>query len=656
MKILVWGGARDLLARDLPTGLGVQQVATLDELRARVDERGTLVLAEPAMIDAAAEGLRQWLAGAATPAAVIVALVRAGEDAEALLARHAFVHDVAFAPLTASRLRLRLERALEALHGRRLLRQLDAALARKSRDLHEVNKIGVALSAERDIDALLALILGKCREITAADAGSLYLVERGKEEDGAEGADRLRFELAQNDSVVVPFEQFEMALDPSSIAGYVALSGEIVNVADAYHLPPGTPYTVSRSFDQQSGYRTKSMLVAPMLDHRGQVLGVVQLINKKRDPSALLQPLAVAETLVVPFTSVDEELVSSLASQAAVALENTRLIQGIKGLFDAFVSAAVTAIEARDPTTSGHSQRVAVLTVGLAEAADRSERGVLREVRFTRDQLQEIRYASLLHDFGKVGVREKVLIKGKKLYFGEVALIRQRFAFIKRSLEAEHLQAKLSELQAGRGDPALLREMDRAHAERQAEVDALLAMVLQANEPSLLDGGGARLLRELPARHFVDLDGARQPFLTRDELEALSITRGSLSPAERLQIESHVTHTFRFLAQIPWTGEYRRIPEIAYAHHEKLDGSGYPRGLRGESIPLQARMMTIADIYDALVAWDRPYKKAVTPERALDILHEESAAGKLDRELLALFVAARVFEKTLPLAGAGAAR
>jgi HD-GYP domain-containing protein (c-di-GMP phosphodiesterase class II) len=380
----------------------------------------------------------------------------------------------------------------------------------------------------------------------------------------------------------------------------------------------------------------------------------VQLINKKSDPHAVLQPPAAAETQVVPFTGVDEELVSSLASQAAVALENTRLIQGIKDLFDSFVRASVTAIEARDPTTSGHSERVAVLTVGLAEAVDRSDGGSLRGVRFTRDQIQEIRYASLLHDFGKVGVREKVLIKGKKLYVGEVLLIRQRFAYIKRTLEAEHLRAKLARVQAGQGDAATLQEMDRAHLERQAEIDGLLRLVQQANEPALLEDKSFRVLMDLPARQFLDLDGNRQPFLNPDELEALSITRGSLSPAERRQIESHVTHTYRFLSQIPWTGEYRRIPEIAHAHHEKLDGSGYPRGLTADQIPLQSRMMTIADIYDALVAWDRPYKKAVAPERALDILREECQAGKLDDELLALFIGARVWEKTLAPAGAAA--
>ena len=314
----------------------------------------------------------------------------------------------------------------------------------------------------------------------------------------------------------------------------------------------------------------------------------------------------------------------------------------------------VTAIESRDPTTSGHSGRVAVLTVGLAERADAQDRGPFRDLHFTRDHLQEIRYASLLHDFGKVGVREKVLIKGKKLYIGELLLIRQRFAYLKRSVEAEHLRAKLDQVTGGQSTPELLAEMDRTHETRQREVDAVLKMILQANEPTILEEDNFRALLDLPKRTFADIDGNRQPFLTPNELGSLSIRRGSLSDKERREIESHVTHTFRFLSEIPWTGEYRNVPTIAYAHHEKLDGTGYPRRLAASDIPLQSRMMTISDIFDALVAWDRPYKKSVPIERALNILQEEAGQGKLDKDLLSLFIEARIYDKTIPKAGQGA--
>jgi HD-GYP domain-containing protein (c-di-GMP phosphodiesterase class II) len=652
-QILVWGKLREVVQGDLSGGMSAEEVYTLAEVTARLDDRtSALIIADPARLDAEREALEAWLKAGGATKALIVAVAGAAEGDE-VLRRFPFLDDILVHPVTGARIRLRLERALDTLHTRRVIRQLEGALSRKGDDLHELNKIGVALSAERDIHKLLELILAKCRAITAADAGSLYLVQRGKDES-SQADDQLRFRLTQNDSLMLPFEERTLPLSEASIAGYSALSGKSVNLPDAYHIPPGYPFQISRSFDEQSGYRTKSMLVVPMRDHQDKVIGVVQLINKKRDAKMVLKPVAVVEEYVIPFTSVDEELVGSLASQAAVAFENTKLLADIKGLFNSFVRAAVTAIESRDPTTSGHSERVAKLTVGLAEKIDAASSGPFRDVRFTPDQLQEINYASLLHDFGKVGVREKVLIKGKKLYVGEMMVIRQRFAYIKRTMEAEHLRAKLDQVLRGQATPDLLSQMDGTYEERQKEIDLTLRTVLQANEPSILEEESFRALMDLPGRTFSDAEGHPQPFLTPNEVAALSIRRGSLSDKERREIESHVTHTFRFLSEIPWTGEYRGVPTIAYAHHEKMDGTGYPRKLKAGDIPIQSRMMTISDIFDALVAWDRPYKKSVPVERALDILADEAKHGKLDTTLLAVFVEAKVYERTLPRAGAEA--
>jgi HD-GYP domain-containing protein (c-di-GMP phosphodiesterase class II) len=653
-NILVWGKTRDLIAGEIPAGIAADEVETLAAVQAVVDGKGsTLILADPARLHAEKAALETWIRGGGNRRALLVAATEA-RDADDLIHRFPFLDDVLIKPLTATRLRLRLDRALDTINSRRVIEQLDDALVRKSQELHELNNIGVALSAQRDIDKLLELILLKCREITASDAGSLYLVERGREHETS-ADDQLRFELTQNSSVVYPFQKSKMPLSEASISGYAALSGQIVNVADAYHLPAGSPFKVSRSFDEKSGYRTKSMLVVPMRDHQNTVIGVIQLINKKRDARVVLQPVQLVEEAVIPFTSVDEELVTSLASQAAVAFENARLIQDIKDLFDSFVKASVTAIESRDPTTSGHSSRVATLTVGIGEKLDALDTGPFQDVRFTRDQLQEVRYASLLHDFGKVGVREKVLIKGKKLYVGEMLLIRQRFSYIKRTLEAEHLRAKLEQLQSGPAAADLLLEMDRAYEGQREEIDSLLRTIVQANEPTILEEESFRALMDLTGRSFADVEGSRQPFLTPNEVAALSIRKGSLSEKERREIESHVTHTFRFLSEIPWTGEFRRVPEIAYAHHEKMDGTGYPRRLKATEIPIQSRMMAISDIFDALVAWDRPYKKAVPVERALNILRDEAGTGKLDRQILDVFIDAKIYEKTLPRAGAEAA-
>ena len=457
--------------------------------------------------------------------------------------------------------------------------------------------------------------------------------------------DTLKFVLAKNDSVQVAFQELLMPLDQSSIAGYVAVNGAAVNVADAYELPAGTPYRISRSFDVKSGYRTKSMLVVPMRDHQGDIIGVIQLINKKTDPAAILKPSSLVDRLVVSFDDLDLELVMSLASQAAVALVNTRLIEDIKALFGSFVQASVTAIESRDPTTSGHSGRVAELTMGLAEKVDHASAGVFAPIQFTRDQIQEIKFASLLHDFGKVGVREKVLVKAKKLYFGEMLALKQRFGVIKRTVEADFLRAKVAAMERGAGRDDLLA-LDVGHAARQGEIDRALELIARSNEPSVLEAETANALLELPNLSYLDVDGVNRPYITANELESLSIRRGSLSEQERTEIESHVTHTFRFLSQIPWTGEFARVPEIAFAHHEKMDGTGYPRRLHASEIPLQSRMMTIADIFDALVAWDRPYKKAVPVDKALWILNDEAKQGKLDNDLLQVFIEARVYELT----------
>jgi HD-GYP domain-containing protein (c-di-GMP phosphodiesterase class II) len=648
-NVIVWGKTREVLAGELPLGLTAEEVDTLANLQAHLG-RASVILTDPEHLERERAALELWVKGGGTRRALLMVACD-NAQADEVLHRFPYLDDVLIKPVTPVRLRVRVERALDTLNSRRSIQQLDEALGRKSAELHELNRIGVALSAQRNIRSLLEMILSQTREITSADAGSLYLVERGKDHETHKD-DILRFKLPQNDSVSVgQFEERPMPLDETTIAGYAALTGNLVNVADAYNLPPGAPYRVGRSFDERSGYRTKSILSVPMRDHHDEVIGVVQLINKKRDAKAVLRPVALVEELVIPFTVVDEELVTSLASQAAVAFENAQLIDEIKTLFNAFVYASVTAIESRDPTTSGHSRRVAELTVGLAETVDGINAGPFRDIAFSRDQLEEIRYASLLHDFGKVGVREKVLIKGKKLYVGELLLIRQRFGYVKRTLEAEHLRAKLEQALRGQASPELLGQMDRDFEARLSELDDYLRMIVQANEPTILEEDSFRTLLDLTSRTFSDADGNLQPFLTANEVNALSIRRGSLSEKERREIESHVTHTFRFLSEIPWTRDHRRVPDIAYAHHEKLDGTGYPRKLAGDDIPIQSRMMTISDIFDALVAWDRPYKKSVPVQKALDILGEECRAGKLDRALLDVFVDAKVYER-VPKAGA----
>ena len=519
--------------------------------------------------------------------------------------------------------------------------EAEADLERLERDLAELNAIGIRLSAEANPRFLLDTILTKAREITTSDAGSVYIVDHGSGGDAY-----LRFALAQNDTVNVPFRAATLPLTMDSVAGYVALTGRIVNVTDAYAPPPDSPFTINRTFDEQAHYRTKSMLVVPMRTPQGDTIGALQLINCKPGWRGPLPDAAEVNRYVRAYGPRHEKLAGSLASQAAVAIHNRRLYLSIRDLFEGFVKASVTAIEARDPTTSGHSFRVAELTVGLADVVDRCEAGPYAALRFAPDEVMELRYASLLHDFGKVGVREHVLVKSKKLYPADLDRIRHRVELLKRELALRTARAKLDAAVARRRDYAAVAA--RLDAELAAAVAALerdLDLIIVANEPSVQ----ARDLRDdvtaVAQRVWQDADGTSRAILTPEEAQVLAIPRGSLTDAERRDIQDHVVHTLDFLQRIPWTKELRRVPEIAAAHHEKLDGSGYPHGARADQIPVQSRMMAICDIYDALTATDRPYKKAVRPDEALAILDAERRAGALDSALLDLFISARVFER-----------
>lgn len=553
-------------------------------------------------------------------------------------------------PIGMTRLLLTLRGRADAIVQRMVCAGIDLELERARHENEMMIKIGRALSHERDIRKLLAIILRHACEVTNADAGSIYIVE-GHDEDILKR--KLRFEVSQNDSRELADDSLVMAVSATSIAGQCVLSSDRINIPNLYALdPPGTGnnpwgFVHDRSFDDRNRYQTRSVLAVPMISARNEVIGVIQLINKRAKGWIQLDLPGDFEHGVVSFDDIAETYIFALASQAGIALENVLLYGEVKTLFDGFVKAAVTAIEARDPTTSGHSERVARLTVNLALAVNETDAGHFREVRFTDDDLVQIQYAGLLHDFGKVGVREHVLVKAKKLYEHERALILSRFQLIKRGYKIEGLESKVRYLaEASREQVAAqLAAIDSDIAARIAEVDEVVRFVLAANEPSVLDQGGLERVTEIAGRIWIDDDGRRMPFLTAGEAGCLQIRRGSLTEDERVEINSHVVHSYNFLRRIPWSRSLRDVPDIAGAHHEKLDGSGYPNALRGAEIPLPARMMAISDIYDALTASDRPYKKAMSIERALDILAGDVQRGQLDADLFAVFVAARVWTR-----------
>jgi HD-GYP domain-containing protein (c-di-GMP phosphodiesterase class II) len=534
-----------------------------------------------------------------------------------------------------------LHNAFELMESRARAEQRGKWMNRYQYELGEVIECARAIETERDIDKLLGVILRKSRFIAGADAGSIYVVD-----NDAAGQRQLRFKLSQNDSVKFDSREFSIPLSPRSMAGASALHGAPINIVDVYDLPPASPFGFDRSFDEKTGYRTKSVLCIPLHSRTNEVIGVIQLINKKRDKEKRLYSKEDVLAQVVAFDERSQELVGTLAAQAGISLENAILLEEIRRIFEGFVNASVEAIESRDPTTSGHSRRVADFTVGLAKAVERVETGPYREVIFSAEDLREIEYASLLHDFGKIGVNEHVLVKAKKLYPADFDLITQRFELALRWTEVEILNRKIRLLQQG-APAAVIAELDAELERRRAELGDAFRAIESANEPTVLKGGEFGKIEALAKQTFIAPNGEERPLLSALEVTSLSVTRGSLTPEEIREIQSHVTHSFNFLATIPWGKSFQRVPLIAGAHHERLDGTGYPNRLRAEEIPLQSKLMSISDIFDALTASDRPYKRAVPIDKALDILALEVKDKHLDGDLVRIFTESRVWEPVI---------
>jgi HD-GYP domain-containing protein (c-di-GMP phosphodiesterase class II)/pSer/pThr/pTyr-binding forkhead associated (FHA) protein len=346
------------------------------------------------------------------------------------------------------------------------------------------------------------------------------------------------------------------------------------------------------------------------------------------------------------FDEEDLHILTGIGAQVAIALKNVVLVEDIGHLFESFVTASVHAIEARDPTTAGHSFRVAEYSERLAAMVDRSTQQSLQVINFSREQMQELRYAALLHDFGKVGVREHVLIKARKLYHSQMDVLQARFRHARASLERQAYRELID--QHSELSPAEFKmrraAMDKRLAGEVAQLQQFMQMIQHANEPTVLDDDVTDDLQKVADFVFPGDEGESLALLTGDELDALTLARGSLTPEERLEIQSHVNHTFAFLNHIPWTNSLSAVADIAHAHHEKFDGSGYPRGLAGEDIPIQSRIMTVADIFDALTAGDRPYKTSLGVEQALNILQQEAKAGKVDPLLVDVFIDSKSYQ------------
>jgi len=491
--------------------------------------------------------------------------------------------------------------------------------------LEQLNMVGASLSAERDINRLLESILVAAKSITRADGGTLYRVTEEQ---------TLRFEIVRTSSLryylggttgnPVPFYPIQLYKDgkPNNamVAAAAALTGLTVNIADAY-TAEGYDFTGTRAFDAKTGYRSKSFLTVPMRNHEHHVIGVLQLINAS-DPKT---------GEIVPFSASDQRLAESLASQAAIALTNRMLINQLEQLFESFINLINTAIDEKSPYTGGHCQRVPMLTMLLAEAVNDTKDGPLRDFMMTEKDRYELKIAGLLHDCGKVTTPVHVVDKATKLetLYDRIHLIDTRFEVLKRDMEIEALRKKI--------DDKTVRERLR-----ELEDDRRFLHACNIGGERMKDEDIARVKRIAKLR-WRDVAGHEADFLTEDEVKNLTIRAGTLTEDERKIINHHIVATIKMLEALPWPKHLTKVPEYAGGHHERMDGKGYPRGLTREQMSVQARCMGIADIFEALTAKDRPYKKGKTLSESLEILGKMKLNNHVDPDLFDIFVRKKVY-------------
>lgn len=507
------------------------------------------------------------------------------------------------------------------------------------RRLEHLNDIGASLSNERDLDRLLEKIVVAAKSITRADGGTLYLLSEDKR--------YLRFEIVRTDSLNIayggasgnpvsdkfpdiPLWQEDGSPNVSMVAAYAAISGQTVNIADAY-LAKGFDFSGTRSFDERTGYHSQSFLTVPMRDHDGDIIGVLQLINANM-PN---------HDVFVPFSEADRRLAESLASQAAIALTNRQLVRQMEQLFESFIQLINLAIDEKSPYTGEHCQRVPELTMMLAEAAHAVKEGPLANFQLTDKDRYELRIAALLHDCGKVTTPVHIVDKATKLQtiFDRIELIDTRFEVILRDAEIRMLQ------QIIQGVPKAQAETEFREFASKIEVDRNSLRKSNIGSERMSDSDIERVRTIALSYRWRNPDGEEADFLSPDELENLTIRAGTLTSEERQVINHHIDATIKMLEQLPWPKHLKNVPEYAGGHHERMDGKGYPRGLKGDEMSWQARMMAIADIFEALTAGNRPYKEAMTLSQALGILEKFRQSGHIDPYLHDVFVNSKIFSK-----------
>ena len=506
--------------------------------------------------------------------------------------------------------------------------------------INQSTSIGLALSAEKNISKLLEIIVDESRELSNADGGTLYIVDDDKK--------HLRFEIMQNDTmktrmggtsgVEISLPKVPLYIDGkpnhSNVSSYTALTGEPVNIPDVYEAE-GFDFTGPRKYDATTGYLSKSMLVIPMKNHENNIIGVLQLLNAK-DPET---------GDVVAFSTEYVDLIGCLASQAAVALTNTQLIQDLRNLLYAFIKSIATAIDEKSPYTGGHINRVVSLTMMLAETINNTNKGMFKNVNFNENEMEEMKLAAWMHDVGKITTPEYVMDKSKKLetIFNRISLIETRFQVIAKSIENKYLSRKVELMQNGKKNGSKIKQLDNELAGNIKLLQEELDFIKKCNNPGeFLSDDKIEKIKEIANKTY-SFNNMDYQYLTEDEIKNLCIQKGSLTEEERKIIENHATMTLKMLKELPFPQKLANVPEYAAGHHEKLDGSGYPRGLTKKELSVQSRIMAVADIFEALTAKDRPYKKPMKLSQAVKIMGFMKKDRHIDPDIYDLFMESRLF-------------
>lgn len=507
--------------------------------------------------------------------------------------------------------------------------------------LERLNAIGIALSVERDNNRLLEMILLGAQEITNADGGTLYTITNDK---------HLKFEIMSNKTLnialggttgkEIPFLPLPLYLEDGSpnlttVAAYTTLNDRTVNIENAY-LAQDFDFSGTRKFDEKTGYHSQSFLTIPMKNHEAEVIGVLQLINA----------IDIDTQQIIPFSAANQSLVESLASQAAVAMTNHNLIEGLKGLFEGFIELIAEAIDQKSPHTGGHCKRVPELTMMLTQAAIDTKTGPLSDFTLSENEFYELKIAGWLHDCGKVTTPEFVMDKSTKLstIFDRIHHIDQRFELLKKQAECDVLKKKLIALQSNKQDD--FAKLDAEFEAFKLQCDENRDFLRKANVGvEFMTPEDQQRVREIAAISIMTEDGRTEPFLTEDEIYNLSIVRGTLTAEEREIINNHIIVTINMLESLPYPKGLQRVPEYAGGHHEHMDGTGYPKGLTREQMSVPARVMGIADIFEALTSKDRPYKKAKTLSESLHILGNMKLRHHIDPDLFDIFVREKIYLK-----------